>query len=219
MADELLRSKLVSLFPDDEEFVDGFLNTVSETNGEALNRIARAITADDSTDETPVEAVEEEEAEEEVLEEEQESEEEVVEEESEEEVVEEVVEEESEEEEAETEEVAEEEVIDIELGENFVADLTGSEEFRTAVNTYVNELFANFRTEFDERFRALNDSVEEVQEWNQDKPARTKKRAVVSYRPNSRLVQRSAEDDEEEFDENASFADVAESSMDEIFGD
>lgn len=160
---EQLRNELLSLLPGKVDIIDEFLNRVDETNEIAMTRIARATTT------VNTQVVEEEVAE--VTEEVVEVEAEVVETETETEVVEETVE---------TEEETEE--ITFELDENFIPDLVGSEEFRTALNGALESALNGVRNEFEERFRSLQTRVEEQEEVIQDVPAR-QKRAVVGYRP------------------------------------
>jgi hypothetical protein len=89
--------------------------------------------------------------------------------------VEEVVEQDEEVEVVEDVEDEEDEDTTIELDENFVTDLVGSEEFVEGMRTVLTGLLAEFRQEIDERFRALTEREADV-------PARAK-RTVVSYRP------------------------------------
>jgi hypothetical protein len=196
----MLRDALLDLV-DDEGLVDDFLHRVDEANEVAATRIARST---DTSTETPGEVVEEEEEEEEEEDETEESEE-----------TEET--EESEEEESEVEETEEEEEevdeVQIILDDNFVTDLARSTEFQAAVATAVEVEINRLRTELENRFRALEETVEEEREWNQDVPARTK-RAIVSFRARTTVE---GDDDAAVSNGHTTHADVAESSISEIF--
>jgi hypothetical protein len=195
----MLRDALLDLV-DDEGLVDDFLHRVDEANEVAATRIARST---DTSTETPGEVVEEEEEEEEEEDETEENEE-----------TEET--EENEEEESEVEETEEEEEVDevqIILDDNFVTDLARSTEFQAAVATAVEVEINRLRTELENRFRALEETVEEEREWNQDVPARTK-RAIVSFRARTTVE---GDDDAAVSNGHTTHADVAESSISEIF--
>jgi hypothetical protein len=202
----MLRDALLDLV-DDEGLVDDFLHRVDEANEVAATRIARST---DTSTETPGEVVEEEEEEEEEEDETEENEETEETEENEEEESE--VEETEEEEEVETEEEEVDEVQII-LDDNFVTDLARSTEFQAAVATAVEVEINRLRTELENRFRALEETVEEEREWNQDVPARTK-RAIVSFRARTTVE---GDDDAAVSNGHTTHADVAESSISEIF--
>jgi hypothetical protein len=160
MEQDELRNTLLELFPKNETFVDEFLARVDSANEVATTRIARAKVVRNVVEEEVV-------AEETTVEEEEVVEEEV---------------------EAVEETTVEDEPISVELDETFVADLVGSEEFRSALSAIVTNAVNEVRAEFEQRFRSLTEVVETQQELLEDVPARTK-RAVVSYRPTSMATQ------------------------------
>ena len=177
-----IREELNELFNNDTEFVNKFLDGVNAGNDEALSRIARALTDENSTQAVVEEIVDEVEVVEEVVTEEVE---EVVAEVEATEVVE-VVTEEVEVEV--TEDVVEDEVIEVELGETFIADLVGSDEFRSIVGELINTAVSEVEARYEEQIRQANKATEDAQEWVSDVPARTR-RAVASFRPRSNKQQ------------------------------
>lgn len=195
-----LRNALLELYP--EDLVDEFLDRVATANQSAMTRIARAKTVV-STEETPVEEEVERTVEAEVVEE-------VVA-----EVIEEVVEEVEQEveQEVEAEElVEEEEDTVIELGETFVADLVGSQEFMAALRSAIQPIIDEFKRELIGRMTVVEETVKEEREWVQDKPARTK-RAVVSYRAQN------APDVAVEAPVARTYKDIAAENVNKIFGE
>jgi hypothetical protein len=201
---EELRAKLLELFEGDEANVSEFLEKVSGANDIAMTRISR------STEEVVLETVPEAEV----------VAEEVLVPETEVEVERETIEETVQEEEVQ----AEVETLEIELGENFVRELLGSEEF---VEAFGN-LFAQKLSEITERMNKLEaeqkvtrsqvaetqESVLETREWVEDVPAvTTKKRAVVSYRPRSEITTTDAEGHTLQ----RSYAELADETINNIF--
>lgn len=178
---QAIKDKLLDLFGGSEELIDEFLTKVDHANEVAMTRISRSV------EETPLEETEPVEREVE-------------------EAVEEVKEEVVEAEVVETEPEVEEDVVNVELGDEFVNDLTRSVEFQTALNQLVNERVSKLEL----RIAQLEKQQEADREWIEDVPAAVRKnrRAVVSYRPREIAATGS---------ENKSFANVAQDTLDTIF--
>lgn len=109
--------------------------------------------------------------------------------------------------ETEVEPVVEE--LSIELGEDFVRDLTSSEEFKHVLATMLDERFV----QFEQRMNTLETEQAETREWVEDVPAivTTKKRAVVSFRPRAETT------DETETSVTRSYAELADETINNIF--
>jgi hypothetical protein len=185
-----LRKRLLELFDGNEPQIDEFLRTVEQANLSASGRISRSI--EDAVTEEVVEEVQAEQVEQ--VEEEVQAEE--------------VQAEEAEVIEVQTEEATEE--TEIVLGETFVRDLFSSEEFQNALSSALNERLGRL----EQRINALQVEQEQTREWVEDVPvaAKTKRRAVVSYRP--RAVAAEANGSSEQ---HKTYADRAAETISEIF--
>ena len=189
-----LRDVLLDVLPD-ESLVDEFLAKVEGTNGQARTRIARAVESTTEEVETLAETVEEEEVTVDVIEAEDvdvDVEEEVVEVES-------------------TE-------VEYELGEEFVSDVTsgvlGNETFRA----FVEGLVSTLRTEFEDKYRSLDERLQDKVEAVEDTPSRNK-RAVVKPFYRARNINRNIDIEVSgESKQHTASQEIADETIRNIFG-
>lgn len=113
----------------------------------------------------------------------------------------------------EVEELDDPETLVVELGENFVQELTASDEFRSILDALLAERLVAVEkrmTALETRTEEVRSQTEEVRDWVDDVPAAKTRRAVVSYRA------RNAEPTATE-EKPVSFAEMAEETISSIF--